>query len=69
MNHPEDLYTLDVSAPTVPAGLHLVAALTGFADAGSAVAQITASITGSLETQLVAEFDPDVLLDWRARRP
>ncbi|PYY38718.1 MULTISPECIES: proteasome assembly chaperone family protein [unclassified Curtobacterium] len=69
MNHPEDLYTLDVSAPTVPAGLHLVAALTGFADAGSAVAQITASITGSLETQLVAEFDPDILLDWRARRP
>jgi hypothetical protein len=69
MNHPEDLYTLDASAPTVPAGLHLVAALTGFADAGSAVAQITTSITGSLESQLVAEFDPDVLLDWRARRP
>jgi hypothetical protein len=69
MKHPEDLYTLDPAAPQVPAGLHLVAALTGFADAGSAVAQITASITGRLDVDLVAEFDPDVLLDWRARRP
>ncbi|MEG8036548.1 PAC2 family protein [Sphingomonas sp. LR61] len=69
MNHPEELYTFDEAAPTVPAGLHLVAGLTGFADAGSAVAQVTASVLDDLDTQLVAEFDPDVLLDWRARRP
>jgi hypothetical protein len=69
MNHPEDLYSLAADAPAVPQGLHLVAALTGFADAGSAVAQITASIHADLETRLVAEFDPDILLDWRARRP
>ncbi|MBT2500970.1 proteasome assembly chaperone family protein [Curtobacterium sp. ISL-83] len=69
VNHPEDLYTFDGDAPTVPAGLHLIAGLTGFADAGSAVAQVTTAVLGSLETQLVAEFDPDVLLDWRARRP
>ena len=69
VNHPEDLYTFDESAPTVPAGLHLVAGLTGFADAGSAVAQVTTSILERLDTRLVAEFDPDVLLDWRARRP
>ncbi|WP_263091676.1 proteasome assembly chaperone family protein [Curtobacterium sp. RIT-PI-V] len=69
VNHPEELYTFDEAAPTVPAGLHLVAGLTGFADAGSAVAQVTTSVLDDLDTQLVAEFDPDVLLDWRARRP
>ena len=69
MNHPEELYTFDADAPTVPAGLHLIAGLTGFADAGSAVAQVTNSILEDLDTELVAEFDPDVLLDWRARRP
>lgn len=69
VNHPEELYTFDADAPTVPAGLHLIAGLTGFADAGSAVAQVTNSILENLDTELVAEFDPDVLLDWRARRP
>lgn len=69
VNHPEELYTFDADAPTVPAGLHLIAGLTGFADAGSAVAQVTNSILEDLDTELVAEFDPDVLLDWRARRP
>lgn len=69
MDHPEDLYTVAVGAPTVPAGLHLVAGLTGFVDAGSAVAQVTSSILDGLDHELVAEFDPDVLLDWRARRP
>lgn len=69
VNHPEELYTFDADAPTVPAGLHLVAGLTGFADAGSAVAQVTTAVLEDLETELVAEFDPDALLDWRARRP
>jgi hypothetical protein len=69
MEHPEDLYTLEAIASEVPAGLHLVAGLTGFADAGGAVAQITESILGGLESELVAEFDPDILLDYRARRP
>lgn len=69
VNHTEELYTFDADAPTVPAGLHLIAGLTGFADAGSAVAQVTNSILEDLDTELVAEFDPDVLLDWRARRP
>ncbi|UWD84301.1 PAC2 family protein [Curtobacterium flaccumfaciens] len=69
VNHPEELYTFDADAPTVPAGLHLIAGLTGFADAGSAVAQVTNSILEDLDTEVVAEFDPDVLLDWRARRP
>jgi len=69
VDHPEELYTVAEGAPTVPAGLHLVAGLTGFVDAGSAVAQVTTSILDGLDHELVAEFDPDVLLDWRARRP
>jgi hypothetical protein len=69
MNHPDDLYALDAAAPDIPAGLHLVAALTGFSDAGGAVAQITESLLGAADATLVAEFDPDVLLDYRARRP
>uniref|UniRef100_A0A942T1J8 PAC2 family protein n=1 Tax=Neobacillus citreus TaxID=2833578 RepID=A0A942T1J8_9BACI len=69
VNHPEELYTFDDAAPAVPPGLHLVAGLTGFADAGSAVAQVTTAVLETLDAQLVAEFDPDALLDWRARRP
>ncbi|MGW8432964.1 proteasome assembly chaperone family protein [Curtobacterium citreum] len=69
VNHPEDLYTVAAAAPTVPVGLHLVAGLTGFVDAGGAVAQVASSILDGLEHELVAEFDPDALLDWRARRP
>ncbi|KQO64953.1 proteasome assembly chaperone family protein [Curtobacterium sp. Leaf261] len=69
MNHPDDLYALDAAASETPPGLHLVAALTGFADAGGAVAQVTESLLGASDTTLVAEFDPDILLDYRARRP
>lgn len=53
----------------VPEGLPLVAGLTGFADAGSAVTQFTEYLTDSLDYQIVAEFDTDLLLDYRARRP
>jgi hypothetical protein len=69
MNEPDDLYVLDTAASDVPAGLHLVAGLTGFADAGGAVAQITEALLDAPDRSLVAEFDPDVLLDYRARRP
>lgn len=69
MNHPDDLYELDTAASEVPPGLHLVAGLTGFADAGGAVAQITEALLAAPGSRLVAEFDPDVLLDYRARRP
>lgn len=69
VSHQDDLYSFVDGAPEVPAGLHLVAALTGFADAGSAVAQLTTTIEGSLDGTTLVEFDPDVLLDWRARRP
>jgi len=69
MRDPEALYVLSEEAASVPAGLNLVAGLTGFADAGSAVTQLTEFFTDSLETTVLATFDNDELLDYRARRP
>jgi len=53
----------------VPEGLPLVAALTGFADAGGAVSQLSEHLLDTLDYSTVAEFDNDTLLDYRARRP
>jgi hypothetical protein len=69
MRTPEALYELTEAADSVPAGLHLVAGLTGFADAGSAVTQLNEYFTETLENTVVAVFDNDELLDYRARRP
>lgn len=63
------LYTLDADVANVPLGLPLVAGLTGFVDAGGAVSQFTEYLLGSLETRVIATFDNDALLDYRARRP
>ena len=67
--HPEQIYKLTADADGVPEGLHLVAGLTGFSDAGGAVAQFTEYLLATLEHQVIAEFDADLLLDYRARRP
>ena len=69
MRDPADLYELTADADSVPEGLHLVAGLTGFADAGGAVSQFTEYLLGTLDQTVVAKFDADVLLDYRARRP
>lgn len=69
MHNPEGLYELDDNAFDVPEGLHLVAGLTGFADAGSAVTQFTEYLTDTLDHRVIATFDSDALLDYRARRP
>jgi len=69
MRDPAGLYDLSIDVSDVPAGLHLVAALTGFADAGSAVTQLSDYLLETLDTQIVASFDSDALLDYRARRP
>ncbi|MFP3465629.1 proteasome assembly chaperone family protein [Leifsonia sp. SIMBA_070] len=68
MRDPGELYELD-PAPEVPEGLPLVAGLTGFADAGSGVSQLGTYLLGTLDNQVVATFDADILLDYRARRP
>lgn len=69
MLDPGDIYELTTDAENVPEGLHLVAGLTGFADAGGAVSQFTEYLLETLDHTVIATFDADVLLDYRARRP
>ncbi len=69
MDDAESLYELSPAAADVPRGLPLVAGLTGFADAGGAVSQFTANLRNTLSSQVIATFDNDALLDYRARRP
>jgi len=69
MRDPADLYDLTTNVVEVPEGLHLVAGLTGFADAGGAVSQVSEYLLDTLEHTTVAAFDNDALLDYRARRP
>jgi len=69
MRDPAGLYDLSLDVTDVPSGLHLVAGLTGFADAGSAVTQFSEYLLDTLDTRIVAQFDSDALLDYRARRP
>ena len=59
MRDPDGLYELSAAADEVPRGLHLVAAVTGFADAGSAVTQVSDYLLDTLEHETVAEFDSD----------
>lgn len=67
MQDPAGLYDLTPDV-TVPAGLNLVAALTGFSDAGSAVTQLSDYLVETMKSSVVAHFDDDTLLDYRARR-
>ena len=69
MRDPDGLYDLSLEVTQVPHGLHLVAGLTGFADAGSAVSQFSQYLLDTLDVREVATFDNDALLDYRARRP
>jgi hypothetical protein len=69
MRDPDGLYDLSLEVAQVPRGLHLVAGLTGFADAGSAVSQLGQYLLDTLEVREIASFDADALLDYRARRP
>jgi hypothetical protein len=69
MENPSGLYEVVADAGLVPDGLQLVAALTGFTDAGGAVSQFGEYLLDTLESTVVAEFDTDILLDYRARRP
>ena len=69
MRDPAGLYDISSDISEVPLGLPLVAGLTGFADAGAAVTQFSDYLLESLTTTVIAEFDNDELLDYRARRP
>lgn len=63
------LYERVASAPLVPPGLPLLITLTGFTDAGGAVAQVVDYFRTDLDSSPIAVFDSDALLDYRARRP
>jgi hypothetical protein len=69
MQDPAQLYETIRTPDEVPAGLHLVAGLTGFADAGNAVTQLGSYLLSTLEHEEIVTFDADILLDYRARRP
>ncbi len=47
----------------------LVMAMEGWVDAGLAAATATANLLAAMPSQLVATFDEDALIDFRARRP
>jgi predicted ATP-grasp superfamily ATP-dependent carboligase len=67
------MYELEFPAPQLSSadgeGPVLVHGLEGFTDAGHAVRLATTHLRESLETELVASFDVDELLDYRSRRP
>lgn len=69
MQNPDGLYELSDEASEIPDGLPLIAGLTGFADAGGAVSQLSEYLLESLDNRVVATFNNDELLDYRARRP
>ncbi|EOM78229.1 PAC2 family protein [Rhodococcus rhodnii] len=73
MDEQSKMYELEFPAPQVasPDGLGpvLVHGLEGFSDAGHAVRLATEHLRGALETELVASFAVDDLLDYRSRRP
>src|SRR5690349_11745829 len=66
--NPEDLYELDTDLPemTGPVLLH---SLDGFVDAGSIGQLVREHLLESLEHRVIARFDVDSLIDYRARRP
>jgi predicted ATP-grasp superfamily ATP-dependent carboligase len=73
MPDPAELYEIvgepESDSDAVGSGLIMMHALDGFLDAGSA-AQIAANhLVETLDGQIVARFDTDLLHDYRARRP
>ncbi|MFG2088231.1 MULTISPECIES: PAC2 family protein [unclassified Spirillospora] len=68
MLNPEDLYELDADLPemTGPVLLH---SLDGFVDAGSTGQLVREHLLEALEHRVIARFDVDSLIDYRARRP
>jgi len=65
---PADLYSLADDVPTLD-GPVLIQALTGFIDAGGGSRLAREHLLRSLDSRIIATFDVDSLLDYRARRP
>lgn len=65
----EPLFRL-IAEPSVNEGRTvLVNSLSGFMDAGSAAQLAVQHLLDVSETRLIGEFDPDTIMDYRARRP
>lgn len=68
-----DLYKLIEPVPDLRSesgkGPVFVHGLEGFSDAGHAVQGVTDHLRENLDSQLIAEFDADELVDYRSRRP
>lgn len=64
-----DIYERVANAPLVPDGLPLVILMTGFTDAGGAVAGLIDFAREEMDPRPVVVFSNDTLLDYRARRP
>ncbi|MFM2031069.1 MAG: hypothetical protein RI927_689 [Actinomycetota bacterium] len=69
MTHSRQIFEFKEEFADVPKGLHLIAGLTGFTDAGSTLNLVADHIFANLSTQLVVQFKNDELLDYRSRRP
>jgi hypothetical protein len=73
--HPEQtgMYELEFPAPQLSSadgrGPVMIHALEGFSDAGHAIKLAAAHLKNTLDTELVASFAIDELLDYRSRRP
>ena len=72
-NRPERMYELEFPSPQLSSsdgsGPVLIHALEGFSDAGHAIRLAAAHLQSALDTELVASFAIDDLLDYRSRRP
>lgn len=68
MLDPDGLYELADDLPVLDSPV-LIQALTGFVDAGSAIQLSRDHLLDSLNSQVIATFDIDQLLDYRSRRP
>lgn len=68
MLDPQDLYEVDSALPE-PSGAVLLHQLDGYMDAGMAGKVVTEHLLARLDHQVVARFDVDRLIDYRARRP
>lgn len=69
MREPAELYEIEPDAGQVTDGLVMLHALDGFVDAGSAAQLLVDHLVSDLDGRVVARFDVDRLLDYRARRP
>jgi hypothetical protein len=65
---PEELYEVDSDVPDL-SGAVLLHHLDGFMDAGSAGSTLVDHLLAVHEHRVVARFDVDELIDYRARRP